>query len=113
MMLAPFFRRKLFSDPHQNIHRRKPRTPVTSARKQRNTEHWSSHLETLSALLLPITLLALLSLIVWGPTESTWFAVQPELHLRYIFARHSHEPLAQPHLEFLRPAVNVPMAGGA
>jgi hypothetical protein len=88
---------ELFSEPRQNSPRRKTRTPArpNDKRKQTNLSLYSP-LEKLSALLLPITLLVLLSLIVWGLTENTWFAVQSRLQPDHTtvasFVQHSHRP---------------------
>jgi hypothetical protein len=109
---------ELFSDPRQNNPRRKTRNPGRPRSKQNQTNQWlHSPLKILSALLLPITLLVLLWLIVWGLTENTWFALQPGLQPDHAttsrFTQHSNGTgQVQPRLELLRPH-NVLIAGEA
>jgi hypothetical protein len=109
---------ELFSDPRQNNPRRKTRNPGRTAGKRKQTNpSLRSPLEILSALLLPITLLVLLWLIVWGLTENTWVALQPGLQPDHAATARFAQPTngtgqVQPHLEWLRPH-NVPIAGEA
>jgi hypothetical protein len=109
---------ELFSDPRQNNPRRKTRNPARTGSKRKQTNPWlRPPLETLSTLLVPVTLLVLLWLIVWGLTENTWFALQrglqPDHAASARFAQHSNRTgLVQPHLELLRPN-NVPIVGEA
>jgi hypothetical protein len=109
---------ELFSDPRQNNPRRKTRNPGRTGGKRKQTNpSLRPPLEILSALLVPITLLVLLWLIVWGLTENTWFALQPGLQPDHAttarFAQHTNGTgQVQPHLELLRPHT-VPIAGEA
>jgi hypothetical protein len=87
---------ELFSEPRQDSPHRKTRNSGRPRGKRKQTNlPLHSPLERLSALLLPITLLVLLSLIVWGLTENTWFVAQPRLQPDHAtiasFVEHSHK----------------------